>query len=99
MGRALEVSLALTGAADCLLSSLYFWRYLRPPQYQHPSWPFPRIWLIELAALGVTGLAAIIADSPSRSPRWGVVTWSVGGGLSAFVVLGVLSIGPFYLPA
>lgn len=59
-----------------------------------PMWPLPALYLIEVAALSILGAIAFVWGG-GRSK---IITWAAVGMLSAFCILGILSVGALYLP-
>lgn len=92
LSRPAEWILAVVGAANCIVVPFFF------VEGQSPLFPFPGLYLIEIALLGVLGLISIIVEQNEDS-RWRVVPWAVAGILLAFVVLGAWTIGFFLIPA
>src|SRR5512143_3658959 len=89
IGSKLEYGLALAGGLASLLATLAVWA---PIAANQPLWPLPGVYLIEIPAIGLTGMLALWA----RRLTW--VTWAAAGALLSFVVLGAFSIGPAYAP-
>jgi hypothetical protein len=57
-------------------------------------WPLPALYLVE-----VTGLSLLAATVFVRGGRHsGIITWAAVGALTAFCILGILSVGGLYLP-
>ena len=89
--RFLERLLGSLGAMACLIIVVRIWQVVSAYQ---PMWPLPALYLLELVALGLLGMAAgFLGDSYG-----GFLTWAVVGIFSAFVILGGFSIGPFFMP-
>jgi hypothetical protein len=59
----------------------------------------PALALLEWAALGLVGLAAVARDGDARTRRWGLVTWIVSGALTALMFVGAWTIGPLVFVA
>src|SRR5262245_21037864 len=89
--HSLERFLAIVGAVACLIISIYLGQFIRS---QQPLWPFPGLYLVEVAVVSLIAMVNIIQGNPLG--RW--MTWVVVGVLLAFVVLGSLSIGFCFLP-
>lgn len=83
---------ALVGAINCILVPALF------AQPGGMDFPFPGLYFIEIAALGVLVLG-FIALRPRLSLRWNALPWLAAGIVLAFVILGGFSIGPFLIPA
>ncbi len=85
-------ALAVAGAANCVIVPLFF------ASMQQPLFPLPGLYLLEIALVGLAGLASLL---PAASPenRWGWVPWAAAGVLLAFVILGAWTIGFFLIPA
>jgi hypothetical protein len=89
--HSLERFLAIVGAVACLIISIYLGQLIRS---QQPLWPLPGLYLVEVAGVSLIAMVNIIQGNTLG--RW--VTWVVVGVLSAFVVMGRLSIGFCFLP-
>jgi hypothetical protein len=89
--RQLEWFLALLAAAICSLISIRLYSVVASMQ---PLWPLPALYLVEVTSLG--WLAAWALNRPK--PRSAVVTCAAAGALAGFSILGVWSIGLYYLP-
>jgi hypothetical protein len=89
--HSLERILAIVGAVACLIISIYLGRFIKSHQ---PLWPLPGLYLVEVAGVSLVAMVNIIQGNTLG--RW--VTWGVVGVLSAFVVMGSLSIGFCFLP-
>jgi hypothetical protein len=83
--------LAVVAAINCVVVPLFF-------AQQRPLFPFPGLYLIEIAVLGILGLTGLLLVEPN-SPFWRGVPWAAAGVLLAFVILGGFSIGFFLIPA
>lgn len=83
--------LAIVGALACLIVSIYLSQLIRS---QQPLWPFPGLYLVEVAVVSLIAMVNIIQGN--KPGRW--VTWAVVGVLLAFVIMGSLSIGFYFLP-
>jgi len=87
----LEKSLALLGAALCLIITSVIWRSVS--LYQ-PMWPLPALYFIEMVVLSLMSAFLFMHGHPFH----GYVLWGTVGVLITVVVLGSLSVGSFYLP-
>jgi hypothetical protein len=83
--------LAGLAALNCAIVPLFFGG-------QRPLFPLPGLYLIEIAALGILGLTALLLVEPVTS-FWRAVPWVAAGALLAFVILGGFSIGFYLIPA
>jgi len=83
--------LAVVAAINCVIVPLFFTQ-------QRPLFPLPGLYLIEIAVLGILGLAGLLIVE-SRSAFWRGSPWIAAGVLLAFVILGGFSIGLFLIPA
>lgn len=92
MGRAIEWILAVFGAATALLVSGAATRSAAGD-------PGALSVLAAVAVLGFGGFGAVALDGKGRSQRWGAIAWLAAGALSALVLLGAFSYGPYLLPA
>lgn len=63
------------------------------------KWPFPLIYFIEIASLGIIGLVAVAKLQLNLKSKWSGIPWICSGVLFAFVILGAWTIGFFLLPA
>jgi hypothetical protein len=87
----LEKSLALLGAAACLIITIVIWRNVS--SYQ-PMWPLPGLYFLEVSALSLLSAFLFIRGNPYQ----GFILWGTVGALTAFSILGAFSVGFFYLP-
>lgn len=92
MKRIVEWTLAGIGAALCVGQAAGSW-------HSPSSCPVPALVLVELAALGLVGLAAVFLAGKNPSVRWAMVAWAVIGGLLGLMVITVWSIAPWVLLA
>lgn len=83
--------LASLAAVNCIIVPFLF-------AQQRPLFPLPGLYFIEIALLGVLGLASLVTQTPS-SAIWPRMPWVAAGALFAFVILGAFSIGFFLIPA
>jgi hypothetical protein len=87
----LEKILAILGAVVSLIITMIFW--LSVSAYQ-TMWPLPGLYFIEMVVLStITAFIFVRGD-----PRDQFITWGASGVISAFSILGALSVGFFYLP-
>ena len=90
--RAGEWVAALVGAVNCILVPAAF------AESQGSLFPFPGLYLVQIALVGVLVLAFVALRS--RLPaRGSALPWLAAGTMLAFVVLGGFSIGPYLTPA
>ncbi|HEX8991837.1 MAG TPA: hypothetical protein VF784_09170 [Anaerolineales bacterium] len=89
--QSLERILAVLAAAACLLLTIGIWRSVSAVQ---GMWPLPGLYFVELPAVGI--LSALLFVGRHRSSA--MSAWVATGIYFAFTVLGVLSVGLFYLP-
>jgi hypothetical protein len=87
----LEKSLAVLGAAACLIITTMIWRSVS--SYQ-TMWPLPAIYFLELMVLSLFSAFLFIRGHPFQ----GYVVWGMVGVLITFIVLGSLSVGFCFLP-
>ncbi|MBI2955885.1 MAG: DUF2867 domain-containing protein [Acidobacteria bacterium] len=87
--RIAKWGLALLGAAVCLATT----RYETPGH----ACPVPVPVLVDLAVLGVVGLAIVIVESQKPSLIWARASWAVCGSLVALVFICVWSLAPWVL--
>jgi hypothetical protein len=57
-------------------------------------WPLPGLYFVEMMALSLVSALAFVRGGP----RGQFMIWAAAGILSAFSILGALSVGFFYLP-
>ena len=87
----LERFLAILGAVICLIITILFW--LSVSAYQN-MWPLPALYFIEMVILSIISAFIFVRGDP----RDQFITWATAGVISAFSILGALSVGFFYLP-
>ena len=87
----LERFLAILGAVVCLIITILFW--LSVSAYQ-TMWPLPGLYFIEMVALSIISAFIFVRGDP----RDQFITWGAAGVITAFSILGALSVGFFYLP-
>jgi hypothetical protein len=87
----LERFLAILAAVICLIITILFWWSVSAYQ---PMWPLPGLYFIEMVALSI--ISAFIFVSGDARDQF--ITWGTAGVISAFSILGALSVGFFYLP-
>jgi hypothetical protein len=92
LARAAEWFAALVGAINCILVPVLF------AQPGGMDFPFPGLYFIEIALLGVLVLV-FVALRPRLGGRWNALPWAAAGIILAFVILGGFSIGPYLIPA
>ncbi|MBI3160830.1 MAG: hypothetical protein HYZ26_14620 [Chloroflexi bacterium] len=92
MRRSIESILALIGLVVCMLVAILF---ASVAGLQGAMFPFPGLYLIQIALLGVLGTAPLWL----RAPAWHAARWAAAGMLLAFSILGAFTLGPFVLPA
>jgi hypothetical protein len=61
--------------------------------------PFPGLYFIEIATLGIATLISVYSDDHSKRSFWNSVPWISAGIILTFVILGALTIGFFLIPA
>ena len=57
-------------------------------------WPLPALYFIEMVVLSIISAFIFVRGNP----RDQFITWATAGVISAFSILGALSVGFFYLP-
>ena len=86
-----ERFVAILGAVLCLLTTIVLWASISAHQ---TMWPLPGLYFLEMLALSVVSSSIFVrGDLRSR-----FITWGAAGAMSAFSILGALSVGFFYLP-
>ena len=83
--------LAMAAAINCAIVPILF-------AQQRPLFPLPGLYLIEIAMVGILGLAGSLS-SGTFPPFWRAFPWLAAGVLMAFVALGGFSIGFYLIPA
>jgi hypothetical protein len=84
--------LASAGTVVCLAFTAFLWINIGA---QQSLWPLPALYFIEMAALSMACALLVFFDG---SPLGRFITWGAVGIFTAFSILGVLSVGFFYLP-
>jgi len=87
----LERFLAILAAVVCLLITILFWLSVRVHQ---TMWPLPSLYFIEMVTLSLLSTFIFIRGDP----RDQFIMWGAAGVISAFSILGALSVGFSYLP-
>ena len=87
----LEQILAIVAAIVCLIITLIFWFSISPYQ---GMWPLPGLYFVEMVSLSFISTFVFVRGDP----RGSLMTWVAAGVISAFSILGALSVGCFYLP-
>lgn len=90
--RVLEWLAALIAAINCIAVPLLF------AQPQGQNFPFPGLYFIEIAVLGLI-ILVFVTLRPRLGSHWNALPWVAAGIILAFVVLGGFSIGPYLIPA
>lgn len=96
--RTLSLTLACTGLATAGITMWLVWSYLNSARYAPagflpPSlWPLPGVYLIEVVALAAVVLLSVVAARYYNSCS---MAWLALGALSAMMLLGAMSIGPY----
>src|SRR5947209_20184559 len=83
MRRKVEGILASIGAAVCVSVAGFYWL--------SPSCPVPALVLLDVALLGLAGVATALLHIRGYYYQWGWVIWCVCGGLAAATIIGVWS--------
>ncbi len=87
----LEMFLALAGLAICLFVTAFIWGGIAS---QQPMWPLPGAYFTEVMVLSAVN--GILWVTHNRWRRW--VNLAAAGIFSVLVVIGLFSIGLFYIP-
>jgi hypothetical protein len=87
----LEKILAILAASACVLASILLWWSLR---LQQPMWTLPGLYFIESGVLSI--LSAFLFIRGREMDR--IFTWLAAGMLLGFAMLGIWSVGFFYMP-
>jgi hypothetical protein len=80
---------ASLAAVYCLIITILIWRSVS--SYQN-LWPFPGLYFIEMVLVSLFGAFAFVRGLVAS------LTWGAAGILSAFSLVGAMSVGFFYLP-
>ena len=91
LAQSVECILAVLAAVACLFLTIGIWRSVSAVQN---LWPLPGLYFVELAAVGI--LSALLFLVGHRCSA--MSAWVATGIYLAFTVLGVMSVGLFYLP-
>lgn len=94
-GRKLERILAILGAAICLVISVGLWQAIRVDQ---PMWPFPDLFLFEIAAVSCLCTGSIWSNGRRLVSRHGILAWATIEVILGFMILGAFSIGFAHIP-
>jgi len=95
VSRVLEIGLSGIGVVISIVNCIVVWQVVS--SYQ-PMFPLPALYLFELIAGGVIGWLGIIYGEVVALPYGAYLPWVTVGVVAAFVVLGAMSVGFFYLP-
>ena len=87
----LERFLAVLAAVVCLIITIVLWLSVSANQ---TMWPLPALYFIEMVAFSM--ISAFIFIRGDRRQQF--IIWGTAGVISAFSILGALSVGFFYLP-
>ena len=87
----LERFLAVLAAVVCLIITILLWLSVSANQ---TMWPLPALYFIEMVAFSM--ISAFIFVRGDRRQQF--IIWGTAGVISAFSILGALSVGFFYLP-
>ena len=90
MRRAQQI-IAVVAMIYTVAITIYLWMGMSS---QQPIFPGPGPYLVEIILLGLIAAAVSLLDIPVDS----FVLWISAGIFLTFVVLGAMSIGPFYFP-
>jgi len=91
MTSPLERFLAILATTICLIITILFW--LSVSTYQN-MWPLPGLYFVEMVALSIVSAFIFVRGDPRNK----FIIWGAAGLMSAFSILGALSVGFFYLP-
>ncbi len=91
LAQSLERILAVLAAVACLFLTIGIWRSVSAVQN---LWPLPGLYFVELAAVGILSALLFVVGHRSGATS----AWVATGIYLAFTVLGILSVGLFYLP-
>jgi hypothetical protein len=90
VSRGEQIGAALAATA-CLILTFRVWSLVAAAQ---STWPLPALYFVEISALSMASAIAYAAGSPTRP----VIVWATFGVLAAFAILGVWTVGVFYVP-
>ena len=86
-----ERIMAILGAGACLIITLWIWQWVSVVQ---AMWPLPGLYFIEIPVVSVAAAGLLLgAGALGRAVMWGSA-----GILFAFSLLGIFSVGFYYLP-
>lgn len=86
--------LGWVGALDCVMVPLLFTSAI-----QQPFFLLPGLYFMEIAGLGLLGLASVIREQTESWIGWLYIPWIAAGVLLAFNILGMWTIGFYLVPA
>ncbi len=95
VSRVLEIVLSGIGVGIAIVNCIVIWQAVS--SYQ-PMFPLPALYLFELIAVSLVGWVSIIFSETGRLRYAPYLPWVTVGVLVAFVILGAMSVGFFYLP-
>lgn len=97
MRTVLEWLFALLGAAAVVV----FFVLIRVDLLQSPGelWPFPGLYLVEIALLALLALAGVALRQRGSAAAGSTMIWLSAGALAGLALMGLFSIGKPLLPA
>lgn len=95
----IPVILASAATLISIFTAIYFGQEQVALLEGESIWPLPGFIFIELIVFSLIGLAATILDIKESSYRWGLLIWSISGGIISIAILGIFSVGLFILPS
>lgn len=93
-GRTFERFLASLAVIVCIVTVARIWQIIGASQ---PMWLFPALYFLEIGAVSVLAWFAL-AITPQLSSRQIALAWGCVGVLMGFVILGMWSVGFFFIP-
>jgi hypothetical protein len=93
--QTLERALSSTAAAVCVIECLWVGQAL---SHQQPIWPLPALYLIEIGIVSLICWLSVLYRGAKPSSFSASVAWAAIGLLTAFVVMGLWSIGLLFVP-
>lgn len=93
-GRTFERFFASLALIVCFVTVVRLWQIIGAYQ---PLWLFPALYFLEMGAVSVLAWFAL-AITPQLSSRQIALAWGCVGVLMGFVILGMWSVGFFFIP-
>jgi hypothetical protein len=88
----IERIFAVLGTGICLLLTVFIWAQITD---QQTVWPLPALYFLELMAVSVLASLGVWQGAENRL---GLFAWAAAGLFLGFAIMGLWSVGFFYLP-